>query len=283
MRISVWKTGHEIADTVAQSLAGGLNGEIRDTRDYEYSELNGYDAHIGYGILRGTGDIYRRCEAIRKEWLHLDRGYFEPHHFNGYYRISHKGTQAKYDPAFPITNEYEGELLPWRKDNKSKPVLICPPTNHVMAFFGMPGWNSRYFGNDYVMRIKGDPNPINWEDYRAVITFNSSVGWEALRRGIPCISNPLHSVVGSYYDTISIDNLIEMVKSKPRKPLFDFMSSHQFTLDEIRKGDAWPLIKHYTSLSDGIHAKQSVQMSQPTASDAAPRQTFNSIFSNTAN
>ncbi len=275
MKIAVWKTGHEIADTVAQALAEGFDAELRDLRNlapystnpnqiYQYHEIsavlkeiyNQCDVNIAYGILRGADDVFKKSN----HWFNIDRGYFAPGHYDGYYRISYRGTQAKYDPAFPITKEYQGELKPVRPYDKSKPVLICPPTEHVAKFFGLKLYSDRLIETDWELahtqacfkkniavhvRCKGSGGPINWDDYSACITFNSSVGWQALINGIPCISDPLHSVVGSYYDTISIDSAYEMLKNKPRKPLLDLMCSHQFTLSEICQGLAWPLIRHY--------------------------------------
>jgi hypothetical protein len=285
MKLAVWKTGHEIADTVAQSLAEGFDAEIYNTSAWEAvrdnSKWQGYDAHIGYGILRGMSDVFRACEATNRPWHNCDRGYFNPSHYDGYYRISYKGTQARYDVAYPIIRSYEGELKSPRKDDPSKPILICPPTDAVCEFFGVGQWSWRIAQAAWepcpIIRNKGDPNPINWDDYRAVITFNSSVGWQALINGIPCLSDPTHSVVGSYYNTKSIDECIEMFNTRPRKPLLDFMASHQFTLAEIRQGLAWPLLKHYLSSSDGIQESQLQHPSASTPSGSALKHRFQSI------
>lgn len=283
MKIAVWKTGHEIADTVANSLENGSKKPqiteltLCDTRYHVRHSYGGTDAAIGYGILRGIDDVFKDHDKQNKRWFELDRGYFNPSHYDGYYRISYKGTQAKYDPTFPITKEFDSELEPIRKDDKSKSILVCPPTNAVCEFFGMKMWYDPLLaGKNFIWREKGNSNSINWDDYRAVITFNSSIGWQALQRGIPCLSNTPHSVVGSYYNTKSIDEAIEMFNTKPRKPLFDFMRSHQFTLAEIEQGKAWTLIKHYLSISDGTHGKQSVPMSAPTPSKNALKHQFQS-------
>lgn len=277
MRIAIWKTGHEIADTVAQSLEEGFDEKAR-ILSYDCSEWcskidESTDCHIAYGILRGTRNIFKQSG---KPWFNIDRGYFNPSHFDGYYRISHKGTQVKYDRAFPITKEFEGKLEPVRKYDKSKPVLVCPPTDAVCYFFGFKWWNPEKIEQKFIIRPKGDPKPINWNEISAVMTFNSSLGWEALKRGIPCLSDTQHSVVGSYYNTKSIDEAIEMINTRPRKPLFDFMRSHQFTLAEISRGDAWDLINHYACMSDGTHARQSAQMSVPTLSASALKHHFQS-------
>lgn len=267
MIIAVYETGHEIADTVADALMHGLPNSILIEAK---TPLPFADVHVAYGILRGTADIFKQSE----HWFNIDRGYFNPGHYEGYYQISYKGTQAKYDPSFPITKEFDGKMEPIRKYDNSKPILVCPPTDAVCKFFGLKWWNPGAIDQKFVVRQKGEPNPINWDDYSAVITFNSSVGWQALQRGIPCFSDPLHSVVGSYYNTKSIDEAIEMFNSMPREPLFNFMRSHQFTLAEIEQGHAWPLIKWYTS--DGMRERQLPPKYAPTVSAEGLKNLFQS-------
>lgn len=289
MKIAVWKTGHIIADTVADALAEGFYNEskIRFTKEF-LGRMPRDQTQIGYGILRGNNRIFCQAEISGNPWFNVDRGYFNPGHFDGYYRISHKGTQAKYDPAFDAP-ECDIELDPICKDDKSKPVLFCPPTEAVAQFFLSDCTYGGIFSLDkwclenvplggFIKREKGDKNPIDWDSIRAVITFNSSVGWQAIQRGIPCMSDPLHSVVGSYYNTKSIDELIEMFNTKPRKPLFNFMRAHQFTLDEIRQGNANWLINYYLSKysSAGTAEKPSLQTLPPTPSTDALQHRFQS-------
>jgi hypothetical protein len=299
MRIAVWKTGHEIADTVANSVEIGSIGRVSNSTIYlgntKYVQ-GGYrpeecDVNIAYGILRGADAVFYESEIHGKPWFNIDRGYFNPGHYDGYYRISYKGTQAKYDPAFPITRQFDGEFEPWRKWDESKSILLCPPTEAVAKFFALKYYSDRLVSTDWehnhlqecfkrgwkvTVRPKSSNDPIDWNKYNAAITFNSSIGWQALQRGIPCLSDTTNSVVGSYYNTKSIDELLELIHIKSRKPLFDFMASHQFTLAEIEKGLAWPVINHYLSSSDGTAEKPSVQMSQPTPSENALKHHFQS-------
>lgn len=77
-----------------------------------------------------------------------------------------------------------------------------------------------------------------------MITFNSSLGWQALERGLPVYSDPNHSIVGSYYKLIDNNNVI--VQSNP-EPLFEHMMKHQFSLRQIEQGEAWGLVQGYLS------------------------------------
>lgn len=263
MKIAVWKTGHEIADRVAESLAKGFNADVHQTTQGILPEHDKF-LHIGYGILRGTGEIFKQA----KHWFNVDRGYFSPSHYDGYYRISYRGTQVKYDASYPVKQSH-WNLEPIQKYDRSKPWLICPPTEAVCDFYGIKRhqWTASYIAGlekSYIIRQKGDQSPIPWDDISAVVTFNSSVGWQAVMRGIPCLSDTTHSVVGSYYNTNSLDEVIDLFHSMPREPMLDFMRAHQFTLAEIEQGRAWPLINHYLSSSDGMLEKPSPPMSPLT-------------------
>lgn len=283
MKIAVWKTGHGIADTVADALREGFNGEIRDVSEFRIEDAHRYDAHIAYGILRGCDKIFRACEERNIPWFNTDRGYFKPSHFDGYYRISHRGTQVQYVADITGGSCTPPVLSPMRTVGKY--ILICPPTIHVEQFFN-PGktfhsypedkinyWLARYeeiagsYRNfPHILRMKEGFSPGALEpnasldehlsDAFAVVTFNSSIGWEAVRRGIPCLSSVEHSMVGSYYGEKSLDALLTKFYTMDREPLFRCMQGHQFTLSEIRAGKAWPLIKHYLSTSGLMDANR---------------------------
>lgn len=271
MKTVIWKTGHPIADTVADAFMRGasMGDSLAPDRP----------VNIAYGILRGNDQLFRASEAQGKHWFEVDRGYFDARHFDGYYRISYKGTQALFDKNYPIKSHLPSLMPePIRPYDKTKAVLICPPTDAVMDFFGMiDAYGRRRWTPEagqlgpFVIRHKGDSSPINWDAYRMVITFNSSVGWEAIRRGIPCLSDMRYSTVGSFYGETLADLLLERFYSGDnRMELFRFMQAHQFTLDEIAQGHAWGLINHYLSRSSaGIRENPSQRMFAPTASAGA--------------
>lgn len=300
MKIAVWKTGHEIADRVAQSLAEGFDAEgifgsnTLGAKYWKLIKLPIWDAHIGYGILRGTAGIFKECDRIGLPWFNIDRGYFNPRHFDGTYRISYRGTQAKWHEGIP-RKPVDIKLDPWRTNGDY--VLICPPTQAVCDFFGIDlrGWEMAQVLLCYQScmparwRQKGSITPIEEDltNARAVITFNSSIGWQAMQKGIPVLSDPDRSAIGSFYNCRTLQSLTDKLHDLPdnRIELFEAMQAHQFTLAEIEQGKAWDLVKHYLSTysSDTMIEKPLPPMSAPIASSAAPDQTLKSIFSNTGN
>ena len=310
MRIAVWKTGHEIADAVADAVISDNNSRQRDctwhlvhTNNFErmprlaVESSDEFDIHIGYGILRGMGDIMKACERANKPFFHIDRGYLNPGHYEGYYRISYRGTQAKWHEGIP-RKPIDIKMEPWKIPNRGT-VVICPPTEAVCAFFKIAPqtWlnnaikqaNDAFLTPAIAIHHKSDNKPFDWEDCLAVITFNSSVGWQALQRGIPVLSDPVHSIVGSYYAYRGCDTLQKVTDftqkmGDSRMELFEAMAAHQFTLQEIREGKAWPILNHYIMCgSDLILGKPLPPRSAPIPSVAAPNPTLTSSFSNIGN
>lgn len=269
MKIAVWKTGHQISDTVAERIIWDFyknhDGRIASTYDSEFVDaaINYWDVHLGYGILRGMDNVLTKSEEQKKPWFNIDRGYFNPGHFDGYYRISYKGTQAKWHENIP-KQDIEFELEDWRLSGNH--ILLCPPTEHVCKFYDINPIKWKFDalqiwlkagGGTMSIRTKDCHIPLDehLKDCQGVITFNSSIGWKALQRGIPVYSDPDHSIIGSYYKAKMknpIDFLSDEYKSIDRKPLFEAMAAHQFTLEEISKGKAWKLLNHYLkkNLSD---------------------------------
>lgn len=294
MKIAVWKTGHEIADTVALSLAEGFGAKVIYEAGGDLNRMHfgvdkwfGYlpDAIIGYGILRGMDEVFGLADKYNIPWFNIDRGYFNPGHYDGYYRISYRGTQAKWHDGIP-RKPWDGRLEAIRKKPPDDGYyLYCPPTQPVMDFFGIKtdDWvlDRQKLYVPFLRRFKGDKDPIEWDRVKAVITFNSSVGWQALQRGIPVLSDPNHSIIGSYYaakGVTDLQSLTDYFDGMPdtRLELFESMNAHQFTLDEIKQGKAWSLISHYTSGLATIAEKPLPPMSAPTASRNALKHHFQS-------
>lgn len=255
MRIAIWKTGHEIADTVAEAVYEGLKFNncivsLHNTSELSEALIAAAEVHIAYGILRGCADVFRSAERCGKNYIELDRGYWKPNHYDGYYRISLNGTQQtfgldKFKPDYERWDKLGLEIL--SATLRPRHAIICPPTDHVADFFkiDMRCWDSYEAGipENYTVRKKQSETPLQNDIDKCdrITTFNSSIGWEALRQGIPVISDPMHSIVGVWQKMLDkqIHNDIE-----ERRKLFSLMASLQLTLEEMRQGMLWPLIKN---------------------------------------
>jgi hypothetical protein len=253
MKVCIWETGHPISQTICRKLADVCGFDLYNV-DKHCPNLHRYDACLAYGILRGT-------ELIKEHprYFFIDKGFWDAEHFTGQYRIGFGNTQPTYslDTAQTLPQADHGQILePWRNQGYT---LICPPTGHVCEFFGVNEWEwthdarvlEEFNGREYWIREKGHPSAIDWDKVGKLVTFNSSLGFEALRRGIPVVSDPIHSTIGSYQK-----NAIDPMN---RDDLFSFGANHQFKLGDREK--IWGLITHYVSGSGTTTAKPS----QPTS------------------
>lgn len=256
MRFGVWLTGHSIADTIAHAIWEsswcGHEVYLFNTQNNISEEcINSCDAHIAYGILRKCDELYRACDRINKPWLCVDRGYFKPGHHDGYYRVSLNGTQQttglnRLEPDYERWDRLGIEILEDDQLGRDGLVnLVCPPTDHVQHFFmpGMDDWiNCDGYIKNRLIRDKECERPLNqdFDDCNKVITFNSSVGWEALRQGIPVVSDEQSSIVGAYQKLV--DKPLH-TDYEARRRLFGIMAATQLTLDEMKQGKLWPLIQ----------------------------------------
>lgn len=285
MKIAIWKTGHEIADRVAGAIKEGLpNAKIfhasesgHDKRDDIFRE---YDIHIAYGILRGCEEISRRADKFGKTWFNVDRGYFNPGHFDGYYRISLGGTQhtTNLDKIIPDYKRLEQLRIKCSQPtslNYNAHTLIVPPTEHVAKFFGYDShkWMTEIyeqFGDiKYIIRRKSEHIPLDEQlaNCLRVVTFNSSIGWEALRRRIPVYSDVTHSIVGAYQKS-TLQSLHLDVNETYK--LFATMCSLQLTLSEIKDGKLCSLMNNLILSLATMQENQLQHMWQPIASENGP-------------
>lgn len=277
MRIAVWKTGHEIADTVADAVAAGIPGaEVWHTGFIKSDPfsfiklLRRYDAHIGYGIKRGMDKVFRECDRQGLPWFNIDRGYFNPNHYDGYYRVSLCGTQQTIglDKLESDGERFEALGIEIGQCQYYKDyVLVIPPTDLVKEFFRLKDWglpDSFQCQRGIIWRNKDDKIPLasHLGMCGRVLTFNSSVGWEALRLGIPVGSDEVHSIVGAWRKVIDKPLHLDI---ESRQKLFAIMGDLQMTLQEIRNGHLCTLLPKLLKLhnpSQSISAGIPVSPSQ---------------------
>lgn len=263
MKICVWRTGHEISDTVAEAVYWGLMSItdhalllVQSTPESIQHYTEYADLHIGYGILRGMDEVFKACDKAGKPWFNIDRGYWKPGHYDGYYRISLRGTQQTFglDKLKPDYERWDSLGLEIREPlllQEIGPSLLCPPTNDVCKFFNTIPWNCSGPLKECLVREKGCERPLEFDLQLCsqVITFNSSVGWEALRQGIPVVSDPTHSIIGAYQKMLDIDLSKD---SNERRKFFAIQAGLQLRLDEFKQGLLWPLLKRLLDLPQKI-------------------------------
>ncbi len=246
--IYIWHTGHEINEKLSYALHAGIPQTILTHTEWAenyYNSPNKYTA-VGYGILRGTGDIFKHNQAHNVDYYEVDRGYINPRHFDGYYRISKNGMQAKYvDRDLPSDrlDKLKIERGNWY-DPKGR-IIVCPPSDFIEHYYNLiPGsWESTIKeeleenNEHFKIRHKSDTTPLEHDlkGAKAVYTFNSNVAIDAAIKGIPVVANKESVVYGWKRDALppSIGEIDKLLR---------FISYNQFTLEEIRNGTAWRLL-----------------------------------------
>jgi len=239
------------------ALHAGIPQNILKHTEWADNYINSTNKHIavGYGILRGTADIYRYNSINGVDFYEVDRGYINPNHYDGYYRITKNGLQARYkelDLPFDRLDK-----LKFKRENWFNPkghILIIPPTEYIEKFYNhSPGWWKSEIvksldgtSRKFKIRDKSESRPLDHDlqDAYCVITFNSNVAVDASIKGIPVVTG-MYSVAGKWCKN-SIQDVIENKIEAPSREHVDkllrFISYNQFTLEEIRNGTAWKIL-----------------------------------------
>lgn len=257
MTIYVWHTGHPINETVSQALHAGIPQNILYDTEFaaNYVQANNKHVAVGYGILRGTATVFNHNKDCGVDFWEVDRGYINPRHYDGYYRISKNGLQAVYtdiDLPDDRLNKLNFTRAEWY--NPKGHVLVCPPSDYIEYYYNLPlgGWLKAILpflqdvNHRVIVRSKSDTAPLNdhLKDAYCVITFNSNVAVDAAIKGIPVVTGE-YSVVGNWcgnklHDVVT--NNINVSDPGRVDKLLRFLSYNQFTLDEISKGIAWRIL-----------------------------------------
>lgn len=253
MSQTAWYTSHAISESVMLSVSRGFRVPAKHTSLF-HKHKDKHEA-ILYGILRGCSDVMHNNFKSGIPYLHIDLGYIKRGHYDGYYRFSLNNTQAHYiDADLPSerAKKLDITLKDWQ-DNEAGIVLIIPPTTPIAIFYGIDieSWVKKTIeklnGHPYKVRYKNDPKPIE-EDFKiakCVITFNSNCALDATIHGVPAIATSNHSIIKSW-NGLTMNDFSDCYKksvSLNRDKLINYLSYHQFTLDEVERGIAPAIIK----------------------------------------
>ena len=257
----------------------GTPGESKIYQFRELKELPPEDLTM-YGILAGSGEIYKRCEQEKKDFYFMDHGYFTNAHDKPHWlRITKNAhCQTKLTNTNPDRYEkyFKRELKPWQKDGKK--ILVLPPTNAVAGFFNATGWLDETVkvlkeNTDRPIEVREKPyNPtvatdhvgatvkvdeptnhqpsISWNEYLACVTYNSNTMIESFTNGVPVFCDP--HVCGATPIAETDFTKIEKPRYEDRIALFSNLAYNNWTMEEMSNGTAWKMIDSYhTEVLDG--------------------------------
>tara|TARA_R110000803_G_scaffold61286_2_gene121080 strand:+ start:687 stop:1505 length:819 start_codon:yes stop_codon:yes gene_type:complete len=223
-----------------------------------------------YGILAGSGEIYKRCEQEKRDFYFMDHGYFTNAHDTPHWlRITKNAhCQTKLTNTNPDRYEkyFKRDLKPWQKNGKK--ILVLPPTNAIAGFFNAIDWVDKTIkvlkeNTDRPIEIREKPyNPaiatdyvgatvkvdkptnhqprINWNEYFACVTYNSNTMIESFTNGVPVFCEP--HVCGATPIAETDFTKIEKPRYEDRIALFSNLAYNNWTMEEMSDGTAWRML-----------------------------------------
>ena len=91
-----------------------------------------------YGILAGSGEVYKWCQREKKDFYFMDHGYFTNAHDRPHWlRITknkHCQNILQHKPADRYEKNFKQVIQPWKKNGRK--ILVLPPTNAIANFSG---------------------------------------------------------------------------------------------------------------------------------------------------
>lgn len=222
-----------------------------------------------YGILAGSGEIYKWCQKENKNFYFMDHGYFTNAHDSPHWLRITKNKHCQNILQDRPTDRYEkyfkNQLKPWHKGNK---ILVLPPTNAISNFFGAEDWLDTTLQTlkqhtDRQIDIREKPyNPtieidhvgatvkvdrptvhkgtIDWKQYFATVTYNSNTMIASLENGVPVFCDPLNCAAAPISETDF--SKIETPKYGDRIALFSSLAYNNWSLKEMADGTAWRML-----------------------------------------
>jgi len=239
---------------------------------YHFREMHNLPAEdlTMYGILAGSGEVYKRCLENKKDFYFLDHGYFTNAHDNPHWLRITKNAHCQNKITHTKTDRYEKyfkrQIKPWQKSGAK--ILVLPPTNAVANFFNVDNWLENTIAvlkknTDRQIDVREKPynptvaidhvgatvkidkptnnhGPIDWTQYFACVSYNSNTMIESFTNGVPVFCDADNSAAKPIAETDF--SKIETPKYEDRVALFSNLSYNNFTLEEMKNGTAWRIL-----------------------------------------
>ena len=223
-----------------------------------------------YGILAGSGEVYKWCEKENKDFYFMDHGYFTNAHDSPHWlRITknkHCQNILSNRPSDRYEKNFKKEIKAWQKTGSK--ILVLPPTNAISSFFNVKNWLDNTVkqlkdNTDRQIDIREKPyNPtiavdhvgatvkvdrptshqgtIDWTEYFACVTYNSNTTMASLQNGVPVFCDSVNCAAAPISETNFAK--IETPKYEDRMSLFSSLAYNNFNLAEMQDGTAWEIL-----------------------------------------
>lgn len=245
--VSYYNADEFTSPKVAYAFAKGCGGTITDDLEYLYP---GPVATFG---TPGAWPLLKQAQEAGRDWFYIDHAYFQR---GKYYRITknayqHDGCGTSTGERFQAFRRLT--IQPWRTAGSH--ILICPNSE---IYFRLHGLNVRTWLNDVILTLRQHTDReirIRWKTERglrpieedlvnawAVVVFSSAAALDGLIAGVPCCT--LAPFAASARMGLSDLAQIETpIYPDDRATFLGVLADHQWTLQEILKGQAWQTLR----------------------------------------
>lgn len=249
-------------DAFVKGAGGNKIYQFRDLKQLPEGQMT------MYGILAGSGEVYKWCQEEEKDFYFMDHGYFTNAHDHPHWlRITknkHCQNILQNRPADRYEKYFKKDIKQWHKGRK---ILVLPPTNAIANFFGVTDWLDNTLdmlkrNTDRQIDIREKPyNPtvekdhvgatvkidkptvhrgaIDWTQYHAMVTYNSNTLVASLENGVPVFCDPMCAASPISETDFS---KIETPKYDDRIALFSSLAYNNWSLEEMANGTAWRML-----------------------------------------
>lgn len=237
--------------------------EVGQYEQTEWETFKNLDDPIAvFGILRGTGDLIKKCMIQNQSFYYFDHAYYlggrhsvSPYVNDKVYRITKndyslthitKLTDKDYERIEKYKPHYE--IKPWKKEGRY--ILILDISKHISKYFGCPDWLNdtiaqlkQFTKKEIVVRTKETKESLKEQlkEAYACVSYQSTGCIEAVLEGVPSFCGGLScGLPVSHWDL----QLIETPNySDRREEWIHSLLANQFTMKEIKDGTAYEKVK----------------------------------------
>jgi hypothetical protein len=212
------------------------------------------DVNLHYGILHGGTEMHLLAKAQNKHFVHVDHAFFgrteDLASEDGYFRFALNGQAneirktAAFDADRLALLQARGllKLEAKRPIKKNKMIVYQPPSAHMVAYYRLPDdfdgeWRAtlrRMYPGMMVLTTQKSPKTEDfWENVAVVASFNSALGFEALRRGCEAVMTAPKTLWPYTPNDVNDGKWAER-----RYEMFCEIAGRMWNFREMRRGDA---------------------------------------------
>jgi len=223
-----------------------------------------------FGILRGTENWLYKCKQLGLNYYYFDHAYFfkahghKRNHISDIqsYRITKNGENLNKIVKLDVEDvnrisKYRQfkETFKLKSIKRGKSILIIPPTEAVCRYYkiDLDTWINetkntikKYSDRDFIIRYKTDTRPLDEDLHKShcVVTFQSTVGINAIIKGLPVICDDVSMCKPVSIKYEDIEKKYERNDSLVNKWI-DSLLANQFSMIEIKDGTAKRIVDKY--------------------------------------